>query len=153
MKKVGKIIFWVILIIIVVFIYLFFQKPELIRKVVFSFETTKEQEALKAKDLVFFSVTPGQRVSGRVELNGSIRGGWFFEGNIMINVLDKNKVLLKSGNAQAVTDWMTVDEVEFEGEVDFTGLPKGFGFIQIHNDNASGVPENDKLILLPIVIE
>ncbi len=104
-------------------------------------------------DLVSFSIAPGSKVKGVVSYTGAVKGGYFFEANILVNVLDKNKVLLKQGNAMATTDWMTADAVSFGGSIDFTNLPKGPAYIELHNDNASGLPENDKSILIPVVIE
>jgi Immunoglobulin-like domain of bacterial spore germination len=104
-------------------------------------------------DLISFSVWPNAKVTGILSYRGSIKGGYFFEANILINILDKDKKVLKSSNAVAKTDWMTAEPVEFEGNIDFTGLPKGEAYFEIHNDNASALPENDKSILIPIVIE
>ena len=53
----------------------------------------------------------------------------------------------------ATSEWMTAGPISFEGNIDFTGLPKGQAYFEIHNDNASGLPENDKSILIPIIIE
>jgi len=104
-------------------------------------------------DLVFLSVLPKSEVSGLVNLTGEVKGGYFFEGNILVNILDVQKNVLKSGHGAATTDWMTVEPVSFTAIVDFTGLPIGPAYLEIHNDNASGLPENDKSILVPITIE
>ena len=103
-------------------------------------------------DLVSFSVKPGDTVSGVLNFVGTVKGAYFFEANIGINILDENKQLLKAGNAMATSDWMTSGAVSFEGSIDLSGLPSGKGYIQIANDNASGLPENDKFIYIPIVI-
>jgi hypothetical protein len=92
-------------------------------------------------------------VHGILSYRGVIKGAYFFEANILINVIDANKKLILQSNAMAKTDWMTAGPVDFEGNIDFTKLPKGEAFIQIHNDNASGLPEHDKFILIPITIE
>ena len=104
-------------------------------------------------DLVSFSIKPGAKLFGAVSYSGAVKGGYFFEANILVNILDANKKILKMGNAMATTDWMTAEPVSFEGAIDFTNLAKGPGFIEIHNDNASGLPENDKSVLIPIIIE
>lgn len=104
-------------------------------------------------DLIGFSIWPGSKVHGVVSYRGTIQGGYFFEANIRINILDTNKNVLKSSNAVAIGDWMTTDPVDFEGNIDFTGLPQGPAYFEIHNDNASDLPKNDKSILIPIVIE
>ncbi len=104
-------------------------------------------------DLIYFSIAPGAGVTGKIFTEGSVKNSYFFEGNILINILDANKKVLKKSNFMAKTDWMTVGPVEFEGYIDFTGFSKGLAYIEIHNDNASGLPENDKSILIPIIIE
>ncbi len=104
-------------------------------------------------DLVSFSIWPGAKVHGVVSYRGVIKGSYFFEANIGINILDLNKKILKGDHAMSTTDWMTTEPVSFEGNVDFTGLPKGGAYFEIHNDNPSGLPEHDKSVLIPIVIE
>lgn len=105
------------------------------------------------QDLVSFSVKPGDKVSGVLAYEGVIQGAYFFEANILINILDKNKNVLKADHTMATTDWMTAGPVSFGGIIDLTGLPKGEAYFEIHNDNASGLPEHDKFIRIPIVIE
>ena len=102
--------------------------------------------------LISFSIWPNTKVRGIVSYRGVIKGAYFFEANIGINILDLNKKTLKQSNAVAKSDWMTTDPVSFEGNIDFTGLPKGPVYFEIHNDNASGFPEKDKSILIPIII-
>lgn len=104
-------------------------------------------------DLISFSISPYMKVHGVLSYRGVIKGGYFFEGNIGINILDMNQKLLKRSNAMATEDSWTDKPVNFEGNIDFTSLPKGPAYIQIHNDNASGLPENDKFVLIPIIIE
>ena len=106
-----------------------------------------------ADDLVSFSIWPGDKVHGMVSYSGVIKGAYFFEANIVINILDANKKLLKGSYAMATIDWMTSGPVSFEGNIDFSGLPVGAAYLEIHNDNASGLPEYDKSVLVPIVIE
>jgi hypothetical protein len=104
-------------------------------------------------DLVSLSVLPGQNVSNVFPINGVVKGGYFNEANIIINILDQNKNILKSGNATTKDDWMTAGPVSFETTLDFTNLPKGPAYIEIHNDNASGLPLYDKSIFIPVIIE
>ena len=104
-------------------------------------------------DLGSFSVLANSKVSGKLTVQGVVKNGYFFEGNILINILDKNKKLLKASHASAMGEWMTIAPVKFQGDLDFTGLVKGPAFIEIHNDNPSGDQKNDKIILIPIIIE
>lgn len=104
-------------------------------------------------DLVSLSITPNQTLSGLVNFTGSVKNAYFFEANIVIRILDVNNNVLKTGFGTATTDWMTTNPVSFQGSIDLTGLPTGPAYFQIHNDNASGLPQNDKFILIPIVIQ
>ncbi len=106
------------------------------------------------EDLVSFSVPPNSTISGILNFSGSVKNAYFFEGNILINVLDvQGNALLKS-NAMATTNWMTIEPVEFEGNLDFTSLPKGPAYIEILEDDPSdGEGGEPGRILIPIVIE
>lgn len=104
-------------------------------------------------DLVSFSISASSKVSGIMNVTGSVKNGYFFEANIILNILDSNKNILQKGHANATSDWMTSEAVSFSGNIDFSNLPKGPAYIEIHNDNASDLPENDKSILIPIIIQ
>lgn len=121
----------------------------------------KDQKTLESKDgilgnkddLISFSIMPYTKVHGILSYRGVIKGGYFFEGNIGINILDINKKVLKNSNAIAKSEWMTAGPVDFEGNIDFTNLPKGAVYFEIKNDNPSDRRDLDKSILIPIVIE
>ena len=104
------------------------------------------------KDLVSFSLISGSTVSGKLEIMGAIAGGYFNEGSMPVTILDADKKILKITSATAKSDWTTAAPILFTSALDFTGLPKGPAFIELHNDNPSGMPQNDKSILIPIVI-
>ena len=105
------------------------------------------------EDLISFSVKPGQVVSGKMEVAGIISGGYFFEANVLINILDVNKNVLKKGYGTTTTDWMTAGPVTFTAMIDFTGLNKGNAYIEIQNDDPSdGEGGPAKKILIPVII-
>ena len=106
-----------------------------------------------SSDLENFSILPNTKVSEKKIIQGVVKSNYFFEGNIGVNILGNDKKLLRSGHATAVGEWASPDPVKFQGELDFSGLVKGPAFIEIHNDNPTGLPENDKSILVPVVIE
>ena len=148
--KINQIFLFIAIILIIVGFVLLYKnkKPESQNNNV----NTNTEILGNKQDLVYFSVEPGQKVSGPMTVLGSVRGAYFFEANILINILDVDKNVLKNGYANATTDWMTVEPVSFEGNMDFSGLPKGPAYIEIHNDNPSDLRENDKSILIPIII-
>lgn len=166
MTKFGKTMLFVFVLVLVGVIIFFLQRqtpvvvaPAETPEVVIPIEepaidiVSDREMSGKVADLVSFSIQPNTKVHGILSYRGSIKGAYFFEANILINILDADKKVLKASNAVAKTDWMTVEPVEFEGNIDFTNLPKGPAYFEIHNDNASGLPENDKSILIPIIIE
>lgn len=110
-------------------------------------------------DLVSFSIKHGQEVSGVVKATGVLKGGYFFEGNIPITILDANQnpTNYGPGHATATTDWMTTGPVSFEVFFDFTKIPKGKAFIKITPDDPRDVSEKGdammKQILIPIVVK
>ncbi len=158
MTKFGKLVFTLILVAVLSVVVFFLQrKPIVVDDTSIPTQNTApnaQNSVLGNKDeLISFSILPNTKVHGILSYRGAIKGGYFFEGNILINILDANKNLLKASNGIATTDWMTAGPVDFEGNIDFTLFPKGPAYFEIHNDNASGLPENDKSILIPIVIE
>jgi hypothetical protein len=106
-------------------------------------------------DLVSFSILPDTKVKGILSYRGVIKGGYFFEGNILINILDLDKKVLKASNGIAKSDWMTVEQVDFEGNIDFTNIPKGSAYFEIKQDDPSDGESGRpiKNVLIPIFIE
>lgn len=109
------------------------------------------------EDLVSFSIKPGQEVSGKMKVTGTIKGGYFFEGNLPMIILDVNKniTMYGPGHATATTDWMTAGPVSFETEVDFSIIPKGDAYIKIIQDDPSGGESGliVRSIIIPIIIK
>jgi len=106
-------------------------------------------------DLISFSVSAGSKVFGIVKVFGEIRGGYFFEGNMPIAILDTSKKVLKGFPSQAITEWMTANPVSFSSTLDFTGLPPGPAYIALTQDDPSGGESGRVLrqVLIPIIIE
>jgi hypothetical protein len=68
-------------------------------------------------DLVSFSIKPGQEVSGLTKFTGVLKGGYFFEGNFGLSVVDANKkdINIKYDvTKKATSDWMTSGPVSIE---------------------------------------
>lgn len=152
--KINKGLLLIIVILLIIIFYLFTKKADAPIIIDNGVKQQVNTEILGNKDdLVSFSIMPNTKVHGVVTYRGMVKGGYFFEANILINVLDSNKNVLLKSNAMAKGDWMTINPVEFEGNIDFSNLAPGKAYIEIHNDNASGLPENDKSILIPIIIE
>lgn len=160
-SKLNTVLLFILIILTVIAIFIMFQDKD---KYFYQFSQNKDNlDSTNAEvnrkilgnedDLVFFSILPGDKVSGLVKFTGSVKNAYFFEANIGINVLDANKKLIKSGHGTAKGEWMTSLPVSFDTSIDFSDVPKGLAYIEIHNDNASGLPEKDKSILIPVMVE
>lgn len=93
---------------------------------------------------------PGERVSSPVAVEGRARGIWFFEGSFPVSVTDYSGNIIGQGHVTALSDWMTNDFVTFKGNIEFSTLKKGRGYIVFKKDNPSGLPENDKQVSVEV---
>jgi len=164
-SKLNSVLLLVLIILVAGAIYIMLQNKEtylnVFQKQAQVTNVDKTQEPMQTKegilgnkdDLISFSILPYTKVHGILSYRGVIKNNYFFEGNVLINVTDINKKIILKSNAVATTEWTTSGPVSFEGNVDLSKLPKGSAYFQIENDNASGLPENDKFILIPITIE
>lgn len=89
-------------------------------------------------------------ISSPVKISGEARGNMYFEAIFGIDIEDSNGTVLGSGTATAEGEWMTTDFVPFKAEVTFTNPATSTGFIVLKKENASGLPENDLEIKVPI---
>ena len=79
------------------------------------------------------------------------RGGWFFEGEVTLQLLDNNRNTLAQGFATAQSEWMTQDFVAFEGRLTFenkTGATDGI--LVLKNNNPSENRDLDEVMEIPI---
>lgn len=155
MTKFGKIILVVIVLAILGGVVFMLQREPKPSEEKETPELVIENEILGNKyDLINSSVLPGATLAkGPLSFTGTLQGGYFFEGNLLINILDINKNIIKSGHATAAGEWMNAGPVDFSGTIDLTDVPSGKAYFEIHNDNASGEPQNDKFIQIPVVIQ
>lgn len=82
-------------------------------------------------------------------VRGEAPGPWFFEANIVVELTDEAGERIAATGMMATEEWMTTDMVSFEGEIEFETDAEE-GFLVIHRDNASGLPEHDKSEKFPI---
>lgn len=95
----------------------------------------------------------GARVGNTFTVSGQARGGWYFEASFPLRVFDSTGTELVVMPVQAGSDWMTPNFVPFTVQVLIPGNYKGSATLVLHNDNPSGLPENDASITIPIVIQ
>jgi hypothetical protein len=92
--------------------------------------------------------------SGTLEVSGTARGSWYFEGTAPFEIEDNNKNVIETSAVKAQGEWTTTNFVPFSGEITFT-VPQGIknGFVLFHNDNPSGDPSNDKSVSVPVTFK
>lgn len=97
------------------------------------------------------SPQPGDAVPGTFTLTGEARGNWYFEASFPIEIVDANGARILQMPIQAQGEWMTTEFVPFSTEVVVPNY-RGPATLILHKDNASGLPEHDASVSMPIVI-
>lgn len=92
----------------------------------------------------------GLTVSSPLRVTGEARGGWYFEADFPVRVLDANGRELGSAPAQAQGEWMTNDFVPFIATVTFSTSTTATGTLVLERSNPSGLPENAAEVRIPI---
>jgi len=95
---------------------------------------------------------PGATLVSPAVVRGQARGGWFFEGEITLQLLDGERNVLARGFATAQANWMTNGFVPFEGTLTFesrAGVTEGV--LVVKNNNPSDNRDLDEAIAIPVV--
>lgn len=90
------------------------------------------------------------KIGSPVTVTGKARGTWYFEASFPVKVYDANNTLLGIGVAQAQSDWMTEDFVDFVATITFSTPSTATGKLVLLKDNPSGLPVNDNSIEIPV---
>jgi Sporulation and spore germination/Immunoglobulin-like domain of bacterial spore germination len=93
----------------------------------------------------------GEVLSSPYTINGTMPGSWFFEATARMELYDSSGYMLASGPVQAVSDWMVEGPVEFTGRLEFSKPSTATGTLVLRNDNPSGLPENEKKEVYPVI--
>ena len=100
------------------------------------------------------SPRPTAIISSPLVIEGEARGYWFFEADFPIVLLDSDNNILVESFATADGSWMTEEFVPFNAEVLFESQLSGSrGTLLLKHSNASGLPERDDELRVPIVFE
>jgi len=102
--------------------------------------------------IVLESPQPLDSLTFPLTVQGKARGYWFFEASFPLVLTDSDGLIIAEGYATAQSDWMTEDFVTFEGVLEFT-TPKhdDRGILILKKANASGLPEHDDALEIPVV--
>lgn len=89
-------------------------------------------------------------VSSPLNIFGKARGQWYFEGSFTAELFDAKDALLGTSVIQAQGEWMTNEFVPFASSLAFTQPGTQTGKLVLKNANPSGLPENDKQLIIPV---
>lgn len=95
------------------------------------------------------SPAPNTVVTSPLTVKGEAPGPWFFEANLPIELIDLDGNQIAIVGAMATEEWMTTEMVSFEGTLTFTTTEEE-GYLVIHKDNPSALPEHDSSEKFPV---
>lgn len=96
------------------------------------------------------SPQPNQNISSPLTISGEARGNWYFEATFPVSIEDANGNQLAEGYATAQGDWMTTEFIPFTAQLTFSKPATKTGKLILKKSNASGLPENDDQIEIPV---
>lgn len=89
-------------------------------------------------------------VTSPLVVSGEARGNWYFEASFPVILIDGTGDTLVVKPAQAQGEWMTENFVPFSISLDFTPPSTSSGTLILKKDNASGLPEHDAELRIPV---
>lgn len=96
------------------------------------------------------NIRPDALVKSPLKITGQARGCWYFEASFPIRISDSNGKELGLAVAQAQGEWMTENFVPFSITLNFSRPSTSTGFLVLHKDNPSGLPEHDDELRIPV---
>jgi len=133
----------VILILIVGAYWIFSTRDSDVPDIGFSYTNTSSDE-------IQVDLTKGAFISSPLTLTGQARGSWLFEATAPVVIVNWDGLIIGQGYIESQSDWMTEDFVPFTGTIEFEKPEFGDGAVILQAANASGLPEFDKAIEIPI---
>jgi len=100
--------------------------------------------------IVLTSPLPGETIEFPLTISGRARGYWFFEASFPVALKDAKGNVFYETYAEADGDWMTEDFVDFTATLTPPLVNAGKGQIVLKHSNASGLPERDDQLVVPV---
>lgn len=98
----------------------------------------------------------GSEISDNHSVSGQAPGYWFFEASAPYEVLNSNQQTIGQGFVTATDDWMTEDQVNFTGVINYDSSLIGSnnnGTVIFRRDNPSDLPQNDASVEIPVILQ
>lgn len=96
---------------------------------------------------------PNTTITSPLQIKGKARGTWYFEASFPLELIDANGTQLVIIPVQADGEWMTEDFVPFSATLSWPTSTTPTGTLIFHRDNPSGLPEHDKEIRVPVLLQ
>lgn len=127
----------------------------LVEEVVSQLPADIQQHIDSKKDLIVLDTPmPLELIESPVTITGSARGSWFFEATFPIVLTNWDGLIIAEGYATATDEWMTAEFVPFTATLTFVAPSaeeySKNGFLILGKSNASGLPEHDDALEIPI---
>ena len=103
-------------------------------------------------DITITSIGAGDTLALPVDVQGTVKGTWFFEGSFPVYIEDMQGNRLGYGLAGSTEDWMTIDVIPFTVSLPAVNY-QGDALLIFTKDNPSGEPQFDDSFTLPVVIQ
>ncbi|MFW6084701.1 MAG: Gmad2 immunoglobulin-like domain-containing protein [Gemmatimonadota bacterium] len=93
-------------------------------------------------------------IESPLEVSGRARGFWYFEASFPVVLVDWDGLIIAEGVATADGEWMTEEFVPFHSTLEFETPEYGErGTLILQKHNASGLPEHDDALEVPVRFE
>lgn len=103
---------------------------------------------------IVVNISDEQQISSPITITGQAVGPWFFEATAPVSVVNWDGLIIGEGYIEAQGTWMTENFVPFTGTLNYTySGTNPDGWIIINNANASGEPQFDKAIEIPVQLQ
>jgi len=101
------------------------------------------------------NITKGQIIKSPLLIKGTVTGGkWVgFEGQVgRVELVQSNGLVLASAPLLTISDWTNLP-TNFEAKLIFNSLEEKDLLLVFHNENPSGILENDRILNIPVKIK
>ena len=93
---------------------------------------------------------PGDVIQSPLALEGRAKGQWYFEASFPVYLLNAAGDTIARVPAEAQGEWMTENMVFFKATLDFVAPAGDSGTLILAKSNASGLPEHDDELRVPV---
>ena len=106
--------------------------------------------AAKAGLIELHHPLPNDAIQSPLVIAGMARGQWYFEASFPVYLVNAAGDTIARTPAQAEGEWMTTNMVPFKATLEFTAPAGDSGTLVLSKSNASGLPEHDDELRVPI---